>query len=215
MRNLFNKHALGALLCLATVIASPAALADMVTFNVTWASSGSAKAFGSLTLDTYLIDIGGGEHLPIPMDSIQSLSVTVKDADAGNGTFGKNDFTGVMFYSPTMLDFTHQLVGQMVGSAWPTPFGELGALGGAGDFNLFGNSAAAPTGIAAFSIATNGLNDGAELMYVTSIAASGAPGPSPVPEPSSWALLMAGLGMVALRAHRKAELPPCPGHRSV
>ncbi len=121
------------------------------TFNFSFAGSG-ATVTGALALDTDLVNQSGPGSIPI--DSIESLSVTVAGAPAGNGTFGKQDFTSVTFFSVAPLDFNRELVGQEQGDA--LPFGTPDTLGNSGDFNLVGAGGEAPNGNAAFSLYTNG-----------------------------------------------------------
>ncbi|KQQ45268.1 hypothetical protein ASF61_20080 [Duganella sp. Leaf126] len=139
------------------------------TLNVTWnaadGSTGSATAV--ITLDTDLVTTSPGNTIPI--GQIQDLTVTVQGARAGNGTYGKADYTGVQFYAGFALDFSQELVGQ-TGDAGSLAYGTADAQGGAGDFNLASaGGATAPAGVAAFTLATNGRSDPSDVLVVASI----------------------------------------------
>lgn len=228
----FNaKKSILTLLCASAVLASPAALAAMVTFNVTWAAcdsngnftGGSAAAAATFTMDTKFISAGpnysGGA---VSMDQLVSLSVTVTGAGAGNGTFGKSDFTSLDFFYGHTLNFNGQLMGQYTGQSafndFTGPFGgSIGAGGQDGDFNLFaatsgavGAPGAGPSGVEPFIMLTNGapnfnLPDGPYpeqyLLGVQSIIATSAV--TAVPEPESYAMLIAGLALAGCMARRK------------
>lgn len=137
------------------------------TLNAQWnAADGSAgSATAVVTFDTSLVTtVPGGS---IPIDQIQDLTVTVQGARAGNGTFGKADFSELRFYSSFPLDFSKPLLGQ-AGSGSSLPFGAPDAQGNAGDFNLV-STGAAPDGVFAFGIATNGKNDPSDVLKIASI----------------------------------------------
>ena len=139
-------------------------MANIRTFTLTW----QGGTTGTITLDTDLVSQNGPTPSPIPISAVQSLSVIVSGARAGNGVYGKSDFSELIFYSMAPLDFSKQLIGQPMGGALPA-FGTPDALGNAGDFNLKGLSLA-PDGIRAFVIATNGKQDPTDLLQLTSIA---------------------------------------------
>jgi hypothetical protein len=218
------------LICLfvSTALGSANAMAKLVTFEVTWAAcdyngyftGGSAAATATLTMDTEYISAGrdyaGGI---VSMAQIVGLTLTVTGAGAGNGSFGKSDFTALSFSYNHALDFNGQLIGQYVDSGqFPDrtgPFGgSVGAGGQDGDFNLFaaatgapGAPAAGPSGVQPFMLLTNGLvnydaPDGAYpeqyLLGVRSIIAT--PAVSAVPEPATYAMLISGLGLALLMA---------------
>ena len=139
------------------------------TLTATWTaadgSTGSAKAV--ITLDTDLVTTTPGNTIPV--NQVQELTVTVQGARAGNGTYGKADYTGVQFYAGFALDFSEELIGQ-TGDAGSLAYGTPDAQGGAGDFNLVSaGGATAPAGVAAFTLATNGRSEPSDVLVVSSI----------------------------------------------
>ena len=137
------------------------------TLTATWTgATGSATAV--VTLNTELVNIA--QDGSIPIDQIQDLTVTVQGAQAGNGTYGKADFTELRFYAPYALDFSQPLVGQSGSGFADVAFGTLDADGRAGDFNLVSSgTSAAPDGVYAFGIGTNGKNDPSDILTIVSI----------------------------------------------
>lgn len=139
------------------------------TLNAQWnAADGSVgSATAVVTFDTDLVTtVPGGS---IPMDQIQDLTLTVQGARAGNGTFGKADFSGLRFYASFVLDFSKPLLGQEGSDPLQLPFGTPDALGNAGDFNLVSSTGTAPDGVFAFGIATNGKNDPSDILKISAI----------------------------------------------
>lgn len=140
------------------------------TLNAKWnAADGSAgSATAVVTLDTSLVSTAPGSAIPI--GQIQDLTVTVQGARAGNGTFGKADFTELRFYSSFALDFSKPLLGQTGSDPAELPFGAADAQGRAGDFNLVSaGTGAAPNGVFAFGIGTNGQNEPSDILKIASI----------------------------------------------
>lgn len=176
---------------LATGLAlATSALAAEETFDIVWsgASFGNgASATGFITLDTSLVGSGSSN---ISISSVTNLGITVSGASAGNGTFGRSDFSLIRFWSPSPLDFSRQLIGQSLSNG--STFGNTN-LGSGGDFNLFRSNASAPSGTWFFTLTTQG----GDKMQVTSMA--------PVPEPETYAMLMAGLSLVGFVARRKKQ----------
>jgi hypothetical protein len=137
------------------------------TLTASWTGpTGSATAV--VTLDTELVNIA--QDGAIPIDKLQDLTVTVQGARAGNGTYGKADFTELRFFAPFALDFSQPLVGQTGGSDQQIAFGTHDSEGKAGDFNLVSSgTGAAPDGVFPFAIATNGRNDPSDVLNLASI----------------------------------------------
>lgn len=223
------KRWLGGLVCALAMLASPAAMAEIVRLSVTWAQcdmrgnfvAGSAAASATLTMDT-----ASGPHVPGPaisfsMDQVISLSLTVTGTGAGDGTFGKNDFASMYFSYGHALNFNGELMGQYVYSGDPSD--HVGAFGGSiagggqnGTFNFIaktpgtsGGPAAAPSGVYPFMMVSNGYPrsdplGGVDVVHamlgVKSIIATPV---SAVPEPSTYAMLLGGLGVAGLMARRR------------
>jgi len=142
-------------------------MAHIHTYKLKWQGNSGASAIGTITLDTDLVPQNGPGSGPIPMSAIQALSLTISGARAGNGTYGKSDFSALTFYSMAPLNFSQPLIGQAMGNGLP-PFGTPGALGNAGDFNLKGMGVA-PDGVQAFEMATNGKQDPSDLLELKAI----------------------------------------------
>jgi hypothetical protein len=132
---------------------------------------------------------------------IQSLTITVTGADAGNGTFGINDFAMLSWSTGgAILDLTQQLVGQPTNiDPWGTPCAAAQQPICA-DFNLYsefditgtGNPfaptvPATPTHIFPFVLDTDGGAPPGDRMFLMSFAP--IDGSVPVPAP----ILGAGL----------------------
>jgi hypothetical protein len=224
MHKIFSKYGAAAVLAATTLMVSISARAEVVTFTIKWQSAngdGSAltddggTAVETLTLDTKYIALGDAAHgkyvsldqRVIPISEIQALSLTIQGAPFANGTYGKEDFSGISFWYNSPLDFSKELIGQQ------TYFGDgVGQFGGIedindkhGDFNLISTDPAnGPTEFFGFAIAINGNPAGQpnELMEVTSITSNALP-PSVVPEPETYAMLLAGLGLAGFMARRK------------
>lgn len=205
------KRTIAAMLCTAAVAASPAALADMVTFNIEWKPSdpdgnvlsSAVSAVATLTMDTRYINQPGLDN--IPMADIQSLSLTI-----GNDTFGKDNFNSLRFNYNHALIYSGQMIGQYTGQTvfndFTGPFGTM--IGQGGVFNLNGNGSAlgngdiAPVSIQAFVMSSNGgpwVDNGLthSIMRVSSMIAT------PVPEADTYAMLLAGLGITGWMARRR------------
>lgn len=131
----------------------------------------------------------------------------VQGSAGGNGVFGQGDFSSAYFAAFSPLNYNQELIGQAMTNGFN--FGSFGDGygGGSGDFNLFSASSGsnigslaapnpdAPNGTFFFELTTAG----GDRMAVTSIA------PGTVPEPASWAMLLAGFGLTgaAMRRRRK------------
>jgi hypothetical protein len=179
-----------AIVALACWSSSLPARADALrTFDVEWSGAplgNSARASGLITLNLAVLPNPGGCTGPCMSirPFIQSLSITVTGADAGNGTFGIRDFAMLSWSTGgSTLDLTQQLVGQPTTIApWGTPCAAAQQPMCA-DFNLYsrfaitgsGNpfaptAAATPSGIAPFIFDTDGGAPPGNRMFLMSFA---------------------------------------------
>ncbi len=149
-------------------------------------SSSTPTATGVITLDLSAV-ANPGDNDQVTSPFVTDFSVTISNADDGNGTFTLADFTGAnnasvfLYTNGGTLDFSQELIGQAtIGDPYGTPSGN------GGDFNFIsnGSSPQQPRGEDYFTFASAaGANDG-DYFLLTSFA--------PVPEPSS--LASAGFG---------------------
>jgi len=173
------------------------ALAANQTFNLTWSGasfSNGASATGYFTVDTASLNNPGFTSFS-GASALSALSVTVTGSSGGNGTFGLSDFS--TFFINT-AGGTLNLNSEWVGQA--TPGGLWGAAAfptTVGDLNMFstGLSANTPSGSSIFTL----LTAGGDSMRLTSV--------SPVPEPETYAMLLAGLGVIGAIARRRKNTP--------
>jgi hypothetical protein len=190
---------------LCALTAAPFASAELLTFDIKWANkAGVTTAVAELTMDSDLVGIGVINPQPIDIQKIGKLTLTVSGANVGNGVFTKNDFKSVFFYATGPLDWTHELIGQRI-NLTNSPFGQAtyGDVDGvSGAFDLFAWEKTTPTGVRPFSMATDRTFPVSDELTVSSIIAREAG--SAVPEPETYAMLLAGLGLLGWRARRRA-----------
>lgn len=184
---------------------APLAHAGLMTFDIKWSNqTGASVAHAKLTLDSALISTSGFPPAAIGIDQIQGLDVTISGASSGNGHFTKHDFSGISFYMADKLDFRRDLIGQEVTvnhGPWSDEVQYGDAAGQSGGFDLFAAGDIAPTTVAPFAMVTD--RSGAESDYLTVSSILARDAVSAVPEPQTYAMLMAGLGLLAWRARRK------------
>jgi hypothetical protein len=177
----FLSMGLLGLLCSATV-----ARADTFeTYSLAWSGatfSNSAIATGTMTLDLTTLPANVSSSPVEIISDITSLSITVTDASAGNGTFTLADLlTGS---SP----YTYWSTGGYTFNMYGDVDAQLRA--DVGDFNLF-FPYPGPTGVDRQLLGTNG-NDGGDDMFLTEFQPVGAP------EPDTASLTLLGVGMLGL-----------------
>jgi hypothetical protein len=173
------------------------ALAANQTFNLTWSGasfSNGASATGYFTIDTANLNNPGFTSFS-GASGLLGLSITVTGSSVGNGTFGLSDFS--TFFINT-AGGTLNLNSEWVGQA--TPVGLWGAAAfptNVGDLNMFSNgaSANAPSGSSIFTL----LTAGGDSMLLTSVSA--------VPEPETYAMLLAGLCVMGAVVRRRKDTP--------
>ena len=203
MMNSLKKMAVAAAaLCALTV--APLAQAGMVTFDIKWSNaSGVDTAFAELTLDSLLIDTAPAVPHAIDIRQVTDLKLTVSGASAGNGVFGMQDFSSILFYAMGPMDFTRELIGQrvVVGTdpRGDTTYGDADGI--SGGFAFFAREETTPTGVRPFALVTDRTVVDSDFLTVRSIIARD--GVSAVPEPATYAMLFAGLALVAVRARSK------------
>lgn len=173
------------------------AFAKQETLNITWSGASfgnTASATGFITFDTDLIPTIGTQP-GVPLDQVIDLGITIEGATSGNGAFTKSDFDFIYFASPSVLNYSTQLIGQSLSNG--QTFGPTGSTTGSGekgDFNLFTSTQGAPEGTWYFTLATN--NGNGDRMLVTSMTPA-------VPEPEAIALMLAGLVCVGFISTRR------------
>lgn len=173
--------------------------AEAKIFIAKWSGdmfNNNAVATGKFNINTAVYpELGGAEHLHATDSDFQILSVKITGASSGNGSFTQSDFNAFAFAANTPLNYNHELVGQLMGNGYN--FGSFGAgyPASSGDFNLFASTSSAPTGTNYFILTTS--NGGGDNLALVSLS------PGAVPEPASWALIVAGFGLVGAAARRR------------
>jgi hypothetical protein len=186
--------------CLSAAIMSiglvSTAFADVITLEIQASGlTSNASATGFITFDTALLPTTATTLVQTPLTPVVSkLQLTITGAAGGNGIFGLKDFSSISFSSPSPLDFSQQLIGQVLANGCTygrTSIGDCGP-GNAGDFNLFAGTSGAPNGTDYFQlkIATG------EVLLITSLIPEAA-----VPEPTTVTLF--GLGLLGFAASRR------------
>ncbi len=186
----FKSLLIGALL-----VASSSAQAALFTVKWSGEQFGNAgTALGHFNFSPAPADLGGIQNNnAFPSTNVQLIDLTVSGTSGGNGSFTEADFGSYYFASFSRLNYGTELIGQALGNGFN--FGSFGAgYGGpSGDFNIFAATGGAPTGTFYFQLTASG----GDSLGVVSIAPSG------VPEPTSWALMIAGFGLMGVSMRRR------------
>ncbi|QYU69157.1 PEPxxWA-CTERM sorting domain-containing protein [Leptolyngbya sp. 15MV] len=196
-------NALRTAICIAAApLALAATSAQAATFQVDWSGAqfgNNASATGFFEFTNAAAIVGGAEPMRYFPDAnvvLNSLAVTENGVTT---TFAQGDFERFYFSSFSQLDFTRQLIGQVMGNG--CPFGTFTGCGEgtSGDFNLFRQTFGAPNGTFYFELTGRAGN----RMAVVSMA----PLQAAVPEPATWAMMLLGFFLVggALR-QRKTQV---------
>lgn len=185
---------LGAAALLLSASAAQAAL-----FTVEWSGArynNTATATGIFDFAAAPADLGGSQPLrnfPDARVSLNSFSIT----EGGVTTnFAQSDFSSFYFASVSQLDYSRELIGQSMGNG--CLFGSFTACygGPSGDFNLFRNNQAAPTGSFYFQLTSAAGNNLAVISMAPTMGA--------VPEPATWAMLILGFLAVGGAMRRRS-----------
>ncbi len=181
--------------------------AGSMTFDVSWSGASlgnAATATAEITFDPSQLNNPGFTSTQEGVFVVTAFTMTVSGAKNGNGTFGLADFNNFSLgTNGGLLDFTRELVGQPTsGSPWGTTH-----TGDSGVFNIITEYDLSPTTTGFFQITpTYQLGSSGTVVYGfddSMLLTSFAPAASPVPEPSSFALLgVGGLGLI-IRSYRR------------
>lgn len=198
------KRMAGTAVALGALAVAPLAQAGLITFDIKWSNGrGIDTAFAELTLDSLLIDTTPTVPHAIDMGQIAGLKLTVSGATVGNGVFGKQDFSSILFYARAPVDFTRELIGQRVVVGTDprdsTTYGDADGI--SGGFGFLAKEMTTPSVVRPFAMVTDRTVSNADFLTVRSILARRSV--AAVPEPASWAMLLGGLVLVTAGVRRK------------
>ncbi|MET0268511.1 MAG: PEP-CTERM sorting domain-containing protein [Duganella sp.] len=173
--------------------ASQAARADTFTYEFSWTGSSPYSApgyspYGDSNASAFATVVVQQEIFGNPtMDQISEVSMTVQNANVGNGTFTKDDFSsidiGYRFLPNLTLGEKYQLSSYDITRVF-----------------FFNNGGAAPYNFAEDAMWAGGLQ-GANALYRGSMFVTRT-SVTAVPEPETYAMLFAGLSIVGFAARR-------------
>jgi hypothetical protein len=180
-------------IAIAAILTSQSAMADIFKYEFTWAGTdhygstdgvSNARAWATVTVNQ--------PSLTDPtMAEVTSISMTVENASAGNGTFSKDDFQ--------LFELTYRFLPVLVTNQRYeiTGYNYYG-------FGFFGNTGTdAPSSFQYDRMWAGSVWDGTALYvesaYVTRTVAAA------VPEPETCAMLAAGLGLIGVVGRRRSR----------
>ena len=136
------------------------------SYKVSWSGAqfnNSARAIGFFDADplTFSTLLGAQQVLQVnaASDAITIRDLTVTGSSSGNGVFSDADFGSYVFQAAGPLDFSKELIGQLMSNG--KYFGSFtdGYGGASGDFNLFRSNVLAPNGTFYFVLTTSGFRN--------------------------------------------------------
>lgn len=199
-------------------LSATSANAELITLEMHFSGAGqgnTVRADGTLTIDVPIYAETGFE---VSTTDIRNFSMVVSGSKASDGVFNVSiqklwygDYPGVVnFYSPSKLDFTKELVGQRLSNGdhffTPGEYDESDQTIHNGGFWLWGplNGFSMYYQLPGFS--PSGTVDTWELIRLESLHAAGYIPSAPVPEPSTYAMMLAGMALIVTfaRGRKKA-----------
>jgi hypothetical protein len=188
----FFHRALSVAVLTATLGASQAALADTFTYEFTWTGKsqfGSQYGESDAKVSATVVVQANALNSPA-MDQISDLSMTVQDATDGNGVFQKNDFQDV------------RVIYRLVPTLAPDQRYELSGFD-LYDIAFFSNGSGAPSSFANYTMWAGNVQGGDALYLKSAFVTRVAGAVSAVPEPATYAMLLAGLGLLGFVARKR------------
>lgn len=188
---------------LLSIVPAIPANAEILSFDIAWSGEpfgNTATATGRIVVDSMLAPAIGSTTYTIPSAAILALEITIIGAASGNGSFDLSNFPEVYFWTPSALDLTTELVGQTLDNGCSFGFTLGDCLGSSGDFNVSGFGAPDPNGNGYFILQANYIFG--DNLAVTSIRPT-----QPIPEPATWAMMIAGFGLVGQKLRRRRRNP--------
>jgi MYXO-CTERM domain-containing protein len=172
-KNMKNQRGRHASIGIVAIIATSAAQADLITYDILWEADTVGSAVGSVTIDTLLAP-SGGFHIVSFGTAFTDYSITISGTSGSDGTYTSDagDITSMIWAQAGPIDFNSELISQ----------------GTFADFNFFGGPV---TGFGQKTIRVNSGN--LEIFQLVSV--------TPVPAPGALALLGLG-GLVGTRRRR-------------
>ncbi|KQQ32922.1 hypothetical protein ASF61_12550 [Duganella sp. Leaf126] len=173
---------------------SQVASAATYTYEFTWsgdnpygappAQPSTARAFATVVVDMPSVDG------LFSMDRIKSLSMTVQGTRTGDGLYTKSDYHDfyVAYRQAPVLEFQQRY--------------ELSSFEVYG-VAFFSNGRGAPNNVAIDTMVSGPSGALGDMLYLTSEHVTWTGRVAPVPEPETYAMLMAGLGLIAYAARKR------------